>query len=128
MTDGAESSWGSALIIAYAGKCAESLVEPAHLPARRQEKKIKGVCVCAHGREVLLIKRECLRLWRSSKDILDQLGKESITGSLNCRAERQDFIDKLTFSHSGGICSNYAVEYSDLHLVGQHPPLAFDGC
>lgn len=130
VTDGAKASWGSALIIAYVGKCAESLVGAALLPARWQAKKIKGVCVCVcacvHGGEVLLIERECLRLWRSSKDILDKLGKESITGCWT--AERQDFIDKLTSSHSGGTCSYYAMKNSDPHLVGFHPPLAFDDC
>lgn len=52
MTDGAESSWGGALIIAFVGKCAESLVGAALLPARRQEKKMKGACVraCVEGR------------------------------------------------------------------------------
>lgn len=66
-------------------------------PTRRQEKKIKGVCVCVFvwckgwgvwRGGILLIERECLGLRRSSKDILDKVGKESIRGAVNCLASR----------------------------------------
>lgn len=52
--------------------------------------------------------RKTLRLYRSSKDILDKVGKESITGSVNCQPSY--FIDKLTFFCSRVACSYYALK------------------
>lgn len=119
-TEAAESFWGSWVIIAALEIC--WIGEGGALsPIKKQQKKIKE---SFRGSPYWKF-RESLRLCCSSKDILDKVGKESITGSVNCQPSY--FIDKLTFSNSRVTCSYYALKISTFPpRPGAHPAVAFD--